>query len=99
MIRMEEKRDLVKRDPATSFSCMRRNIYVRKCFLKLRLNYTANPSAMFNPTIFMLTRSEINLVNSGQEGTTTEQDKSNIAKSILSPTFNSINKLSVFSES
>lgn len=56
----------------------RRNAYVRKCFLKSRINYTANSLATFNPAITMLTRSGINLMNPGPERRTIKQENPNI---------------------
>jgi hypothetical protein len=41
--------------------------YKLKRFLKRRIEYNTKSSATFNPTIVMLTRSGVNLVNSGPE--------------------------------
>ena len=49
-----------------NFSYMGRlNPYLRKCFLKQRIKYTAKSTASFNPAWVMLTRSGVNLVNPG----------------------------------
>ena len=64
--------------PVTVVSYAKGNPYVRKCFLKRRINYTVKSSATFNPAILMLTRSGINLVNPGPERRIIEQDNSNI---------------------
>ena len=64
--------------------------YVRKKFLQCRINYyTANSTATFNPSIFMIIRSRVNIQNPGPYGTVDSQHSKHCSSNINCALLNS----------